>query len=157
MMEKILIKKYPNRRLYDTEKSSYVSLTHVAEMIREGRQVEVIDVKTKEDVTAFILTQIILEEAKKKNSLLPVPFLHLIIQYGENVLAEFFEKYLQQTMENYIAYKRAFDEQFQTWLDTAMDFSAMAEKTMTDMIPSQDFFNLFSGVKEGPEKKKMED
>ena len=95
MAEKVVLKKYANRRLYDTEKSAYVTLNQVADLIREGRQVEVIDAKTKEDVTAFILTQIILEASRKKNVLLPVPLLHLIIQYGENVLEEFFEKYLQ--------------------------------------------------------------
>jgi len=117
MAERILIKKYPNRRLYDTEQSTYVSVNQVADMIRQGRQVEVIDAKTKEDVTAFILTQIILEEARNKNALLPVPLLHLIIQYGDNVLNEFFEKYLQQTITNYLAFRSAFDEQFSKWLD----------------------------------------
>ena len=66
MAKKILIKKYPNRRLYDTEKSQYVSLSHVADMVRQGRHVEVMEAKTEEDVTAFVLTQILLEEAKKK-------------------------------------------------------------------------------------------
>jgi len=102
MAEKILLKKYANRRLYDTEKSTHVTLNQVADMIKQGRRVEVIDAKTKEDVTSFILTQIILEETKKKNILLPVPLLHLIIQYGENVLGEFFEKYLEQTIKNYL-------------------------------------------------------
>ena len=66
MSETILIKKYPNRRLYNTEKSTYISLAQLAEIIKDGRLVKVIDVKTEEDVTAFILTQIVLEEAKKK-------------------------------------------------------------------------------------------
>ena len=63
MPEKVILKKYANRRLYDTERSAYVTLNEVAELIKTGRQVEVIDAKTKEDVTAFILTQILLEEA----------------------------------------------------------------------------------------------
>jgi polyhydroxyalkanoate synthesis repressor PhaR len=74
----------------------------VADLIRQGRQVEVVDAKTKEDVTAFILTQIILEEAKNKNFLLPIPMLHLIIQYGDNILGDFFEKYLQQMITTYV-------------------------------------------------------
>ena len=64
MAEKVLLKKYANWRLYDTEQSKYVTLTEVTQLIRNGRQVEVIDAKTKEDVTAFILTQILLEQAK---------------------------------------------------------------------------------------------
>ncbi len=70
MSQKIHLKKYANRRLYDTEKSRYVTLNEVAELIKKGRKVEVRDAKTKENVTAFILTQIVLEEAKKKNVLL---------------------------------------------------------------------------------------
>ena len=112
-----MIKKYNNRRLYDTEKNAYVTLAALAEMIKEGRQIEVVDAQTKEDVTAFTLTQIILEEAKKKNFLLPVPLLHLMIQFGETVLSEFFEKYLQQVVKNYLAYKSSVDTQFSKWLD----------------------------------------
>lgn len=65
MTDKLIIKKYNNRRLYDTEKNSYVTLSQVSDVIKQGRQVEVVDAKTKEDVTAFILTQVLLEEAKK--------------------------------------------------------------------------------------------
>ena len=53
-----------------------------------------------------------MEKAKKKNVLLPVPLLHLIIQHGENVLEEFFDKYFEQTLKNYLAYKSLVDEQF---------------------------------------------
>lgn len=144
MAEKVLFKKYANRRLYDTEKSTYVTLNQVADIIREGRQVEVIDAKTKEDVTAFILTQIVLEESRKKNVLLPVPLLHLIIQYGENILEEFFEKYLQQTIHNYLNYKKTVDEQFGKWLEVGMDLTDMAQKTMTGLTPFQSFFDQFS-------------
>ena len=156
MTKEILIKKYPNRRLYDTEKSAYVSLNHVAERVREGRRVKVIDVKTEEDATAFILTQIIMEEARKKNILLPAPLLHMIIQYGENILSEFFEKYLQQVIENYLAYKTAFDEQFQNWLELGMDFSSAAEKAMRGLTPSKSFFDLFSDSTDIRDKGKKE-
>jgi polyhydroxyalkanoate synthesis repressor PhaR len=132
MADTVLIKKYSNRRLYDTEKSRYISLNDLTEMIREGRYVKVMETNTKEDVTAFILTQIILEEAKKKNALLPVPLLSLIIQYGENVLAEFFEKYLLQIVKMYIRYRKAFDHQFKNWLDLGLDLS------------STSFFDFFS-------------
>jgi polyhydroxyalkanoate synthesis repressor PhaR len=153
MAEKIMIKKYTNRRLYDTEKSRYVTLAHVGEMIKEGRQVEVIDAKTMEDVTPFILTQIILEMAKNKNTLLPVPLLHLIIQYGENVLEEFFDKYLQQTIENYLTHKRSVDEQFSKWLDMGADLSGMAQKPMTGLTPFQSFFDPFSSSKAEQKKR----
>ncbi len=143
MPDTIILKKYANRRIYDTESSTYVTLRQVAELIRNGRRVEVIDAQTQEDVTAFILTQIIVEEAKNKNALLPVPLLHLIIQYGENVLSEFFEKYLELTVRNYITYKAAFDEQFRKWLEMGKGFSEMAQKSMPALNPWQSFFDLF--------------
>ena len=124
MAEKIVLKKYANRRLYDTDKSKYVTLNDVAERIRNGLQVQVIDAESKEDVTAFILTQIILEEAKGQKFLLPVPLLHTIIQYGDNLLVEFFENYLQQTIDSYLTYKSSVDEQFKKWL--AMGLAALS-------------------------------
>jgi polyhydroxyalkanoate synthesis regulator protein len=110
------------------------------------------EAKTEEDVTAFVLTQILLEEAKKNNTLLPVPFLHLIIQSGENIVTEIFEKYLHQTVRNYLAYKESVDEHFKSWLELGMDFSAMAEETM--MTPSKSFVDLFSDSTETKEKEK---
>ena len=151
MAGKLLLKKYANRRLYDTEKSTYVSLNHVAELIKQGREVEVIDAKTKEDVTAFILTQIVLEQARKNRFLLPPPLLPLIIQYGENVLAEFFDKYLGETIKHYLTYKSTADEQFRNWLNLSLDLSEMAQKTMTGTTPFKALFDLFpesSGGKE---------
>lgn len=138
MAERVLLKKYANRRLYDTEKSVYVTLSQVSDMIKEGRQVQVIDAKTEADVTAFILTQIIVEEAKNKNSLLPVPLLHLIIEYGETVLSEFFEMYLELTIKNYLTYKTALDEQFRKWLDLGGNLSALAQKNINSFqsLPS---------------------
>ena len=155
MQNKVKLKKYANRRLYDTEKSTYVTLNQVADLIRKGRQVEVIDAKTKEDFTAFILTQIILEEAKHKNSLLPIPVLHLIIQYGDNILVDFFEKYLQQMITTYVAHKNAADDQFKNWLEIGLSYSSMAQKTMTGFTPFKTFFDQFSTMTD--REKKTED
>ncbi|MBN2299533.1 MAG: transcriptional regulator [Deltaproteobacteria bacterium] len=153
MREKKLLKKYSNRRLYDTTNSTYVTLNQVADMIKADDEVEVHDAKTNEDVTAFILTQIILEEARKKNALLPVPLLHLIIRYGENVLQEFFNKYLQQIIANYLEFKKAVDEQFSKWLDMGIDYSDMAQKTLTGLTPFNSFFNQFAKNPGEPDKK----
>ncbi|EFK11141.1 putative polyhydroxyalkanoate synthesis repressor PhaR [delta proteobacterium NaphS2] len=156
MAEKILIKKYANRRLYDTEKSNYITLDQVAEMIRKGRQVEVVDAKTREDVTAFILTQIILEAARKKDALLPAPLLHLIIQYGGNILQDFFDNHLQQTLKNYLIYKKTADEQFSKWLEMGMDLSGMAQKSIDALTPFQSFLDQFGAAMKTPENKKEE-
>jgi len=116
-------------------------LDEIAEIIRSGKQIVVTDAKTKEDVTAFILTQIVLEKAKDRHTLLPVPLLHLIIRYGDNLLLDFFENYLQQVVNNYIGYKQAMDTQFRNWLDMGKNFSVAAQQSMNPL-------NLFpSGVR----------
>ncbi len=145
----VVIKKYANRRLYDTESSAYVTLNQVADMIRAGRQVKVVDAKTGEDVTAFILAQIIMERAREKNILMPAPLLHLIIRYGDNILEEFFEKYLEQVLKNYLAYKNAMDDQFRKWLDLGMDIS---QKTLGSFAPFKAIFDADRKDKEDGEK-----
>ncbi len=137
-MDPVVIKKYANRRLYDTESSAYVTLNQVADMVRAGRQVKVVDARTDEDVTAFILAQIIMEQAREKNILMPASLLHLIIRYGDNILEEFFEKYLEQVLKNYLSYKDAVDDQFRKWLDLGIDIS---QKTLESFAPFQGIFD----------------
>ncbi len=139
----ILLKKYANRRLYNTETSAYITLSEVSDLIKQGNFVEVRDAKTGEDVTAFILSQIVMEEAKNKNALLPAPLLHIIIRYGENVLSEFFQNYLEQIMQNYISYRSAVDAQYKKWLDMSFDFSGIAKKSLTQFNPLQPFLKSF--------------
>ena len=135
-----IYKKYANRRIYDTHASGYVTLEELATVVRRGDEVRVVDAKTKEDVTAFILTQIVLEKAKRKNALLPAPVLHLIIQYGDNVLLEFFETYLQQIARNYIRYKKSVDAQFKRWLDLGMDLSPSGRSGAPEINPFAAFW-----------------
>jgi polyhydroxyalkanoate synthesis repressor PhaR len=157
MAEKMIFKKYENRRLYDTERSTYVTLNEISDLIRQGNRVEVLDAKTEEDVTAFVLTQIIVEEARKKNLLLPATLLHLIIQFGDNLLEEFFDKYLEQTIKNFLSYKATFDQQYRKMLDMGVDFSDTAQKTMTGMwtLPKSPF-DFFPDSPENHEKIKKE-
>jgi polyhydroxyalkanoate synthesis repressor PhaR len=152
MPERVLLKKYANRRLYDTEKSAYITLGQVADMIREGRQVQVVDAKTEEDMTAFILTQIIVEEARKNNSLLPVTLLHLIIQYGETVLNEFFDNYLEITLRNYLSYKATLDQQFRSWLDMGKNLFPKPPPPLAPFATLDSLFGLFPGQGEGAKK-----
>jgi polyhydroxyalkanoate synthesis repressor PhaR len=151
MTAPVHIKKYANRRLYDMEKSKYVTLIEVAEMIKNGRAIEVSDANTDEDVTAFILTQIVLEKSKQKKALLPVPLLHLIIRYGDNILNEFFEKYLQITIDRYVAQRVAFDDHFKKMIDLGMGWSDMAQKSI--VTPFKPFMDIFSS----DDKKEKED
>lgn len=154
MNETVTLKKYASRRLYNPENSSYVTLNQVSDIIREGKDVQVLDAKTGEDVTAFILTQIVLEEARNKNALLPAPLLHLIIRSGGTVLQEFFEKHLQDAINSYLQLKQAFDEQFSRWLNMGMNYSDMARTAMKGM-PFPDIFTQAgsSGPEKGTKKK----
>ena len=143
MDETILLKKYSNRRLYDTRESRYVTLEDLTGLIKSGKQVKIIDAATKEDVTAFILTQIILEEARKKKFLLPVQVLHLIIRHGDDALSDFFDKYLHKTIQNYLEYKKAFDDQFSKWLDVGTDMSKMMPNMMEGPAAMETFMQMF--------------
>ncbi len=150
----LLLKKYTNRRLYDTEKSVYVTLDYVTDTIRQGRLIQVTDAKTGEDVTPAILTQIVLEEARKKKFLLPPPLLYLIIQYGENVLSDFFEKYLEQTIRNYLLFRNMADDQFKKWLDYGENFPQMNPQAMAGLSPFKPLFDLFAA---DTQKKQQDD
>ncbi|HEU0222667.1 MAG TPA: polyhydroxyalkanoate synthesis repressor PhaR, partial [Paracoccaceae bacterium] len=76
----VVIKKYANRRLYNTAKSTYVTLEHLAEMVREGTDFVVNDAKTGEDITHSVLTQIIFEEESRGQNMLPISFLRQLIR-----------------------------------------------------------------------------
>lgn len=90
-----IIKRYQNRKLYDTQNSCYVTLEDIAKLIKEGEDVSVIDNKNHEDLTSVTLTQIILEEGKKKRNLLPLSALKDIIASGGEQIASFVQKSLQ--------------------------------------------------------------
>src|SRR5687768_10259835 len=84
--EPVIIKKYANRRLYNTETSSYITLELLSQMTREGREFVVVDAKTNEDITHNVLTQIIMEEESRGKNMLPVNFLRqLISMYGDSM------------------------------------------------------------------------
>src|SRR3954465_10110280 len=88
MPETRIIKRYANRKLYDTEHSRYVTLDQISEMIRHGDDVKIVDNKTKEDLTTVTLAQIIFEEEKKQRSFLPLNAMRNIIQSGGEWFAE---------------------------------------------------------------------
>ena len=95
----VVIKKYANRRLYNTATSSYVTLDYLSEMVKNGQDFVVYDAKTNEDITHSVLTQIIFEEETKGQNLLPIQFLRQLIKfYGDNLQA-FVPSYLEMSMD----------------------------------------------------------
>jgi len=100
-LEVIVIKKYGNRRLYDTAGSRYVNLDDLAAHIRAGREVRVVDAKTGQDLTRVILTQIITEDAKGKPTGLPLELLRQLIIASDEVRQEFLMWYLKSAFDTY--------------------------------------------------------
>jgi polyhydroxyalkanoate synthesis repressor PhaR len=98
---KILIKKYENRRLYDTSASRYVNLNDLAEMVRQGTDVQVVDAKTGEDLTRVTLTQIITEDAKDQPAGLPLELLRQLIVASDRARQDFIMWYLKSAFDSY--------------------------------------------------------
>ncbi|MFQ5846478.1 MAG: polyhydroxyalkanoate synthesis regulator DNA-binding domain-containing protein [Candidatus Methylomirabilales bacterium] len=111
--EQILIKKYSNRKLYDLNRSRYITLEEIAELIRQGGQVKIVDAETQEDLTNITLVQILLEEEKRRN-LLPVPFLHQLIKYGE-MYHDIFRQYLASNLDALISMQREAEKGIKQW------------------------------------------
>ena len=95
----VTIKKYANRRLYNTESSSYITLDHLAQMVRQKREFEVIDAKSGDDITHAVLTQIIMEEEARGATMLPVNFLRQLIGMYGNSMQAAVPQYLEASLE----------------------------------------------------------
>lgn len=120
----VVIKKYANRRLYNTETSSYITLDHLAGMTREGRDFQVFDARTGEDITRSVLTQIVMEEESTGQTMLPVPFLRQIIaMYGDS---------MQSAVPHYLeASMAAFAENQNKFRDAALKpFEQLAKQNL---------------------------
>ena len=126
----VVIKKYANRRLYNTESSSYITLDHLAAMTREGREFRVVDARTDEDITHNVLTQIIMEEeGRGAQPMLPVNFLRqLIAMYGDSMQA-MVPGYLEASMESF----RRNQAQFKSAVEGAFANTPFAEITKRNL------------------------
>lgn len=148
--EPILIKRYGNRRLYNTKTKSYVNYQELLEIIRAGHDIQVIDSSTKADVTKAVLVQLILEEEKNAKSILPLPFLFQLIRSREGQVQEFFSNYLATSFEAYLKTKEEFDRRFKGFLEMTASAPQMWEK----FIPGADVMKEFWGTGKKDEGKK---
>ena len=127
--EPVVIKKYANRRLYNTETSSYITLDLLSQMTREGREFVVVDAKTGEDITHNVLTQIIMDTETRGETLLPVPFLrHLIGMYGDK-MQSMVPQYLEASMTAF----RKNQQDVRSALEGALGSNPLAELTRRNM------------------------
>lgn len=147
--EKIIIKKYANRRLYDTSASAYVTLVHLSELTRQGKEFTVQDAKTGEDLTRAVLAQIIFEQENKKEGVLPVSFLRQLIQfYGDN-FQTMLPAYLELSMKTFNQQQEKWREYMQTALgsdDRAKAFEDQVRKNMAMFEDTMKFFAPFVPV-----------
>jgi len=118
----ITIKKYANRRLYNTQTSSYITLDFLAEMTRNDQDFVVVDAKTGEDITHNVLTQIIVDEESSGKQMLPVKFLRQLISMYGNSMQSLMPSYLEASMDNF----RKNQKQFQEAVENALKASPLA-------------------------------
>jgi polyhydroxyalkanoate synthesis repressor PhaR len=109
-----VIKRYSNRKLYDTQESRYVTLEEIEEMIRAGREISVVDAASGEDLTSVTLTQIILENERTRRASLPSAFLHQLIKHGES-WQDFVQKSMRASLEGMISSQRDMERIFRDW------------------------------------------
>jgi polyhydroxyalkanoate synthesis repressor PhaR len=110
--EPVIVKKYANRRLYNTRSSSYITLDDLARMTREGVDFKVLDAKTGNDITHSILTQIIMDEEASGEQMLPIGFLRQLISMYGNSMQAMMPQYLEASMDNFRANQQKLQEAF---------------------------------------------
>lgn len=109
--KKLEIKKYPNRRYYDSTHSRHFTLEEIRALIQLGHDIQVRDAKTGNDITAQVLIQLILELDTPKLDSLPVPLLVRLIRMNDSLIKDFIEKYFNQALQSFLEYQRQFEEQ----------------------------------------------
>ena len=142
--EFVIIKKYANRRLYNTAKSAYVTLEHLAAMVREGVDFVVNDAKTGEDITRSVLAQIIFEEEAKGQNMLPTNFLRQLIRLYGDTLQNVVPNYLEVSMERFAANQETMREQMQAAFGANPAVANMEAMARSNMEMFQNAMRMFS-------------
>lgn len=156
----VVIKKYANRRLYNTEASSYVTLEDLARMVREGRDFVVYDAKSGDDITRGVLTQIIVEEEAKGRNLLPTPFLRQLIGFYGDSLQSLVPRYLEATMGSFARQQeqmRASVEQAMGGFNPLAGLEEVGKQNMAMMERAMSLFSPFGPKAGGSAQPSAED
>lgn len=145
----VVIKKYANRRLYNTDTSSYVTLDHLCEMVKDGVEFEVRDARTGEDITRQVLAQIIFEEENKGQHLLPIQFLRQLIRFYGDSLQAFVPSYLEMSMESFTKNQHEMREKFAEAIGGKIgykDFEQLTRKNLQMFERAIRMFSPFGGT-----------
>jgi polyhydroxyalkanoate synthesis repressor PhaR len=151
----IVIKKYANRRLYNTQTSSYVTLDHLCEMVKSGVEFEVRDARTGEDITRQVLAQIIFEEENKGQHLLPIQFLRQLIRFYGDSLQAFLPSYLEMSIESFARHQAEMRDKFaeaMTGKMTFKDYEQMTRQNLQMFERAMRMFTPFGAGVFGPEQ-----
>ncbi|MBS0335189.1 MAG: polyhydroxyalkanoate synthesis repressor PhaR [Proteobacteria bacterium] len=149
--ERVVIKKYANRRLYNTASSSYVTLEHLADMVKRNVDFVVYDAKTNEDITRSVLTQIIFEEESQGQSLLPIQFLRQLIGFYGNSMQAFLPSYLELSLASFTEQQERMRKQFSA-LGHTPGASAFDEQVRQNLALFDRAMKMFSPFAYAPAK-----
>jgi polyhydroxyalkanoate synthesis repressor PhaR len=142
--EPVVIKKYANRRLYNTAASSYVTLDHLSDMVREGIDFVVLDAKSNEDITRSVLTQIIVELEGRGQNLLPVQFLRRLIHFYGEPMQGFLPPFLEMSMESFAKAQEKMRENMSRAFGATTPMAAFEEQAQRNMAMFQKALSMWS-------------
>ena len=151
-----VVKKYANRRLYNTATSSYVTLDELSHMVRKGEEFVVFDAKTGEDITRSVLTQIILEEDGKGRNLLPIGFLRHLIGYYDDSLQSFLPRYLELSMDNFARHQDQMRGYMEQTFGRFFPLTQFEDMTRQNMALFQRAVSMFRPPQAGDEEQLIE-
>jgi polyhydroxyalkanoate synthesis repressor PhaR len=140
----IVIKKYANRRLYNTSSSSYVTLEELAQLLRAGKDFVVFDAKSGDEITRSVLTQIILEEDSKGRNVLPVTFLRQLIGFYDDKAPAMLPRYLEATMDHFIQNQEQMQRYFEGTMGRFFPVNQINDMTRQNMALIQQATSMFS-------------
>jgi polyhydroxyalkanoate synthesis repressor PhaR len=142
--EPIVIKKYANRRLYNTGESKYVTLDDLSEMVRAGTDFIVLDAKSGDDITRSVLTQIIFEQESKGQSMLPVQFLRRLIRFYGDQMQGFLPPYLEMSMESFSKAQEQMRENMSRTFGASTPMAAFEEQAQRNMALFQQAMKVWA-------------
>lgn len=157
--EPIIIKKYANRRLYDTSASKYVTLDHLSELVREGHDFKVLDAKSGEDLTRSVLAQIIFDQENRAEGVLPVSFLRQLIQFYGDSFQSMLPAYLEMSMKGFAQQHEKWREYMHNTLgdaEKAEAFDAQVRKNMEIFEGTMRFFTPYPAPQAASEESAKE-
>ena len=140
----VVVKKYANRRLYNTESSSYITLDNLADMVRQGRDFVVYDAKTGDDITRGVLTQIIVEEEGKGRALLPTAFLRQLIGFYGDSMQGLVPRYLEQAMTAFAQQQEQMRATMQQTMGNLFPFANIEEMSRQNIAMMERAMSLFT-------------